>query len=288
MAHKEMKPEPEKWGALALLIGASLISGCQAPEIPKLQMLQIWKNRTERSPASCDSPGAASGCAPGKVCVRTSPSTTSCVDSFIGSTPLVPFPIDPEQAVRCVRGPKEPSYADSWSHSTAQALYAVDLESPPSAAPAKVYAVMDGVALVHSGCEQEKGKDPDCGGGLGNHVRILNKDGLLALYAHLESVSVEDGQTIHSGALIGVEGSTGRAAKRHLHFSVHHVVEQETWIESLSRFRSESGSVPISISFETLFCDPARKDACVRKRARVEQLPCGPESKALLRGDWRS
>ncbi len=61
------------------------------------------------------------------------------------------------------------------------------------------------------------------GGGYGNHVVIDHGNGLQSLYAHLDSLSVYQGQSVGQGDVIGVMGNTGRvygATGIHLHWEV--------------------------------------------------------------------
>lgn len=61
------------------------------------------------------------------------------------------------------------------------------------------------------------------GGGYGNHIIIDHGDGVKTLYAHLDSLNAEVGDTISQGDVIGIMGNTGRvygATGIHLHFEV--------------------------------------------------------------------
>ncbi len=61
------------------------------------------------------------------------------------------------------------------------------------------------------------------GGGYGNHVIIDHGGGIKTLYAHLDSVSVSEGDNVSQGDVIGVMGNTGRVYGRtgiHLHWEV--------------------------------------------------------------------
>ncbi len=56
-------------------------------------------------------------------------------------------------------------------------------------------------------------------GGYGNHVYI-EKDDVITLYAHCQTIYVKEGDTITQGQQIGEVGETGNATGPHLHFEV--------------------------------------------------------------------
>lgn len=60
------------------------------------------------------------------------------------------------------------------------------------------------------------GKD----GTYGNKVVVDHQNGYETVYAHLSSISVNEGQTVPQGYKLGVMGSTGRSTGIHLHFEV--------------------------------------------------------------------
>ncbi len=56
--------------------------------------------------------------------------------------------------------------------------------------------------------------------GYGNTVEINHNNGMETLYAHLNSIDVQVGQTVAKGQKIGVMGQTGNSTGIHLHFEV--------------------------------------------------------------------
>ncbi len=82
---------------------------------------------------------------------------------------------------------------------------------------ARVQSIADGVVIDSW---------PPPGGGYRGHptyggmVRIRHEDGTDALYAHLSSKYVTQGQHVAQGDVIGREGQTGSATGEHLHFEL--------------------------------------------------------------------
>ncbi|MGB2762414.1 MAG: M23 family metallopeptidase [Minisyncoccales bacterium] len=54
----------------------------------------------------------------------------------------------------------------------------------------------------------------------GNYVRILHPNGVVTLYGHLSKISVENGEQVAQGQVIGNMGRTGLTTGCHLHFDV--------------------------------------------------------------------
>lgn len=219
-------------------------------------------------------------------CVYINGKTPRCVPRYTGHTPFLRFPVDPKTPVRCLQGPSTVREPFHESHASPATVNAVDLIASESEIP--LFASLEGVALVYRDCGADA--DPSCGNGLGNHVRILNADGTMLLYAHMASVSIEDGQKVRIGEPIGKMGKTGHARRPMLHLSLHHAGPGD-WVETLSTLRENPEKLPPSIPFELQYCDPANSAECVRKRSRMDQLPCGDgdqPSAEILRADWRN
>jgi len=147
-------------------------------------------------------------------------------ESCIVIPPVAPimlqFPFHPSHPVKCQQG----NAVANRSHNHENILFAVDLHSLPQSDPGIVYASADGVAYTFDQCEFRYGgsdafNDEPCGEGYGNHIRILHKNGYFTLYAHLSKILVDDHSKVKKGEQIGIEGASGRAGVRHLHFSVH-------------------------------------------------------------------
>ncbi len=93
---------------------------------------------------------------------------------------------------------------------------------------AEVYAVADGtVVSVRSGMpETPVGQPPTTVEEpidyVGDHVVVQIRPDVWATYAHLQtgSVTVEEGETVTTGQLLGTLGSTGNSTAPHLHFQL--------------------------------------------------------------------
>lgn len=57
-------------------------------------------------------------------------------------------------------------------------------------------------------------------GNWGNLIVITHRDGFQTWYAHLSKFSIEEGQEVRQGAVIGLVGTTGLSTGPHLHFEI--------------------------------------------------------------------
>lgn len=96
--------------------------------------------------------------------------------------------------------------------------YSVDFDLPLNT---PVRAARDGVVVA---CEEgyTAGGQAPRFSGKDNYVTIGHLDGTLSRYAHLRAngVSVEVGDSVRAGQLLGYSGSTGLSSGPHLHFDV--------------------------------------------------------------------
>ena len=75
-----------------------------------------------------------------------------------------------------------------------------------------VYNVFDGIVRM-------KSYDRN---GYGYYVLVRHRNGLETLYGHLSKISVEIGQEVRAGEVLGLGGSTGRSTGPHLHFEIRY------------------------------------------------------------------
>ena len=105
-----------------------------------------------------------------------------------------------------------------WYYSDGKLHRAIDLRA---AVGTPVYAAEDGtVDWVQAWDGHSTSGDQS----YGNLVRIRHADynggKLQTLYAHLQRVTVKNGQAVREGEVIGYSGNTGNSTGPHLHFEV--------------------------------------------------------------------
>jgi murein DD-endopeptidase MepM/ murein hydrolase activator NlpD len=123
-------------------------------------------------------------------------------------------PLRADTPVRISQG-----FGGEFSHSTPDSYYAVDFAVPVGT---PVVAARGGVVMDSARNFHRNGEDLDRYGPRANYVRILHDDGSMAVYAHLDyrAVTVQDGQRVRAGQLIGRSGNTGYSTGPHLHFAL--------------------------------------------------------------------
>lgn len=72
------------------------------------------------------------------------------------------------------------------------------------------------------GSAKKEDPESDCGGSYGNHVIIEHTDGNYTIYAHMakNTITVNEGDAVQQGQIIGEMGSSGRSTGPHLHFQI--------------------------------------------------------------------
>jgi len=88
--------------------------------------------------------------------------------------------------------------------------YALDITNGPVKVLGKPAVAADGGTVIHAGWYYDYGYT----------VKIQHANGLVTLYAHLQTVKVVKGQQVSRGQTIGLIGSTGNSTGPHLHFEV--------------------------------------------------------------------
>jgi Peptidase family M23 len=191
--------------------------------------------------------GVPDDCPDGKVCAKYNKAGDSkCVDTPKAAPIVFDLPFDEYSKVYCTQSGR----LSTATHVYQNMLYAIDLASDYKSSSAAVYASAPGKAYVHTGCKNPAGKPEQtkvdaCGLGYGNHVFLLHDGGYISIYAHLSDVFVKNGEMVKARQSIGIEGATGQAAHRHLHWDVHKLEGSITdWERVLSQPGWGGYSVP--------------------------------------------
>lgn len=192
--------------------------------------------------------GNHNSCESGKICAKMDASgKTECIELHPEPEIVFLLPFDKNTEVICTQSPENAK----GTHGFSNMLFAIDLTTPYNKPPSTVRASAEGKAFVFSECKTPDGKPEksltdSCGLGLGNHIRILHKDGFVSFYVHLEKVLVKTGDLVKAGQPIGIEGWTGLAGHRHLHWDVNKLYGStvEQWEKTLSNPGWGGSSVP--------------------------------------------
>jgi murein DD-endopeptidase MepM/ murein hydrolase activator NlpD len=150
------------------------------------------------------------------------------------------LPFDANTEVVCTHS------SGSGSHSGVNAFYALDIATDYDKPASIIRAAADGVAYVFLGedgklCPEPAGtpastETSTCGQSWGNHIRVLHAEGYVSFYVHLDHPLVENGTVVRKGDAIGVEGMTGAAGHRHLHWSIQKLPGNNVsdWVSHIS------------------------------------------------------
>lgn len=136
----------------------------------------------------------------------------------VASKEIYDLPIDAREGVYVSQGPLNPG--DHRSHGYANCMYAVDFAHYQEDSRFILASRAGRVIGIYEGCSHQN-CNHGCGDGFGNWVALLHDEDEVSFYAHLEQISVHIGQALSKGERIGIEGNTGNAGARHLHFSLY-------------------------------------------------------------------
>lgn len=209
--------------------------------------------------------GKEGTCPEGQFCINADKGKAICKPHYSDVQPIG-FPFDSNIPIWCDQGDLTPS---GNSHTWVNTAFALDLHSKrPKKPNIPVIAVISGKVIAYGGCKTE---NDQCGLGFGNQVKILNDDGRMAFYAHLDGVVVKTGDVVKIGDRIGTEGMTGWTGKGnpHLHFSMH-----ENWKTNDFEYWKQNGYLPPSIPFKLTYCENGCKGNCKKIELDSRDIPC--------------
>ena len=191
------------------------------------------------------------------------------------SSLIYDLPISSQFGVTIFQGPL--NLKGDRSHGYYNCLYALDFSScledhaHSEKLRGKILAARDGVVIgIHN---QGTGSgaffnDDLSGDGFGNWIAIEHKHQEVSFYAHLKEVSVKVGDKVKQGQEIGLEGSTGHAGHRHLHFSVHRFVGNPVTRDSKPYSIYQYECIP----YQLRYIDQVVHTVDIRTFAKINQL----------------
>jgi murein DD-endopeptidase MepM/ murein hydrolase activator NlpD len=89
------------------------------------------------------------------------------------------------------------------------------------------------VRAAGGGTVMEAGLDPQ----YGEFVLLEHPEGYQTMYGHLSRIVVRRGESVESGGVLGVSGSSGRSSAPHLHFEIR---QGGRSLDPLTMIREES------------------------------------------------
>lgn len=102
-----------------------------------------------------------------------------------------------------------------------------------------IVAITDGyVYRTYNSCpHKDRGSRCRCGSGWGNHVAVdhgsINGANIKAMYAHMNTIAVSNGQFVKKGQTIGYVGTTGDSTGYHLHFGI---MKNNAWVNPMNYY----------------------------------------------------
>ena len=216
-------------------------------------------------------------CGKASVCMNTSIFGTYILNVTCIKTPQkapiknVMLPFSKDTSVFCTHS------SGIGTHAWPNAYWALDLATPYHSINAIVYASSKGIAYISSGhCKEPSGSPAkanvsNCGEGWGNWVKIYHGHGYYTFYAHLDSIIVKNGALIHPGQPVGVEGWTGKAGHRHLHWSIQKLPgkNEQDWKNKILTYMGDSVPFDFTAKFNnqikkidvrTMICENTSED----------------------------
>lgn len=123
------------------------------------------------------------------------------------------------------------------------------IDIPGELGVTNVVASKDGVVVYSSlsaniSCEDNA--DETCGSGYGNYVIIEHIDGYHTLYAHMskDSITLNVGDSVKQGQVLGKVGNSGRSTGPHLHFEVRVGGNDATSVQNPMNYVSNTNTRP--------------------------------------------
>lgn len=117
----------------------------------------------------------------------------------------------------------------AW-HTANESTYAIDYSSTGGTGPGgNLVACADGTVHLFSSGDAPCGTAPAGNNWFGTYgFYIVSTDNKwVYVYGHAYSITVSNGQTVHGGEVLGIEGNRGHSFGTHLHFSV---VPMSEWL----------------------------------------------------------
>lgn len=114
------------------------------------------------------------------------------------------------------------------------------------------------VNYTNDGCVEG---DSECGGGLGNWVRIDHGNGIVTRYGHMSinTLAVKEGDVVKQGQILGRMGSTGTSSGCHLHFEI---IINDNKLDPLGYVSMEYPRPTNSYNFNTSGDEGGKQNVC--------------------------